>query len=193
MSTHEKVNKNNAASHYLDPITQGVSTLCFFEQSDGGECEAIAYTARDTIKKQIEAIQAGDLSQIESSLYTQAIVLQQAFHKMVRVFAICHKFELTQQLLSTALKAQSQLRVTLETLARIKYPSKTVFVNQQNNALNQQINNSHLPEDENNSKSANELLSEIAHEKLDTGRPLTSIDVNSSLEAMETINGSQNL
>ena len=47
----------------------------------------------------------------------------------------------TETYMRLALKAQTQCRSTLETLAEVKYPKAATFVRQQNVAYQQQINN----------------------------------------------------
>src|SRR3546814_4081215 len=47
----------------------------------------------------------------------------------------------TEQYMRLALKAQSQARTTIETLAEVKNPKAVAFVKQANIANNQQVNN----------------------------------------------------
>jgi hypothetical protein len=81
-----------------------------------------------------------------------------------------------------ALRAQNQSRKTLLALGELKNPRHAVFVKQQNNALNQQINNLA----ENSKKVANELLESKQNEQWMDGRTqATTIGINQAMEALE--------
>ena len=66
------------------------------------------------------------------------------------------------------LRAQSQCRATIETLAEVKYPKAATFVRQQNVAYQQQVNNS---EDKSGSLSSNPRAREIQHGSVTTTFP----------------------
>lgn len=89
-------------------------------------------------------------------------------------------------LLRLALKAQTQCRATLETLAAIKNPP-VIFAKQANIANGQQqINNvspaTHAGENENQQ---NELLTELPDEKMDARRTGTAIEVDKAVAAVD--------
>lgn len=88
--------------------------------------------------------------------------------------------------LKLALKAQTQCRTTLQTLAEIKNPQPVSFVKQANISHGpQQINNGVSPRAEKFKKQPNELLTEIPNETLDGRRTGEAISVNTELEALE--------
>ncbi len=100
--------------------------------------------------------------------------------------------------LRLALKAQSQCRATLETLAEIKNPMTGAYVRQANIAAgHQQINNGSPPagaasragEIEN---PPNKLLEATHGERLDLGTPATASAVNSPVEAVGAIHRTEN-
>jgi hypothetical protein len=86
-----------------------------------------------------------------------------------------------------ALRAQSQCRATLETLAVVKNPPSVAFVKQANiaNGGPQQVNNGLARENE---IPQNQLL-EVSSERLDTRAAGTTIRVDQKLEAMEQVHG----
>jgi hypothetical protein len=85
-----------------------------------------------------------------------------------------------------AFKAQSQSRRTLAILAELKRPCSTMFINQQNNALVQQVNNrDNAAKSEKNKNISNELLSEDNHEALESRGTQKTIRVNPDMATME--------
>jgi hypothetical protein len=92
-----------------------------------------------------------------------------------------------------ALKAQSQCRATLETLAAIKNPPSVAFVRQANIAHGaQQVNNEPPSEACRARKSENrpnKLLEQTDGERLDARAPKAAIDADSSMATVEAING----
>lgn len=94
---------------------------------------------RDTVK----ASQDGNLGEFEGMLGAQAYALNAIFLEMTRRAALNMGEHLgaTEQYMRLALKAQSQARTTIETLAEVKNPRPVAFVRQANIAQNQQVNN----------------------------------------------------
>jgi hypothetical protein len=88
-----------------------------------------------------DAVQAGDMRQAEAMLMMQATALQSLFVRFMEdAFSAREKPGYT-DLCRLALKAQSQSRATLESLANMKAP-RVVFANQANIAHGpQQVNN----------------------------------------------------
>lgn len=121
-----------------------------------------------TLHEQAEAANSGDLSRAEAMLMNQATALQSLFARLAERGMGCDAVVAFECNMRMALRAQSQCRATLETLANIKNPP-TVFARQANIAhAPQQVNNgvpvpvSRAGETENSqtelSGSANELL-----------------------------------
>jgi len=101
---------------------------------------ALAHKIRD----QTNAMHSGDMKEIESMLFAQALTLQATFTALSRKAAANANEYLaaTDTYLRLALKAQGQCRATLETLANIKNPRPLAFVKQANIANGpQQVNN----------------------------------------------------
>lgn len=113
----------------------------------GSELELTAI--REALKDAGDRIHSGDLSNVEAMLHSQAIALNLMFAEMNRsALRALHNgasFEAGRALMGISLKAQSQCRTTLETLANIKNPP-TVFAKQANIANGpQQVNNGITP------------------------------------------------
>ena len=101
---------------------------------------ALAHKIRD----QTNAMHSGDMKEIESMLFAQALTLQATFTALSRKAAANANEYLaaTDTYLRLALKAQGQCRATLETLANIKNPRPLAFVKQANISNGpQQVNN----------------------------------------------------
>ena len=100
-----------------------------------------------SLKEQGQAVNRGDLSAGERMLSAQAVALNAVFAELARRAALNmgQHLDATDRYLRLALKAQSQCRATLETLAAIKNPP-VVFARQMNVAHGpQQINNGTAP------------------------------------------------
>ena len=107
---------------------------CFGEVDVVGLIEALG----DKVHK----IQAGDMKPVEAMLYGQAQALQAIFTNMARRSAINagEYINASEIYMKLALKAQSQCRATLETLAIVKNPMP--YIRQANIANGpQQVNN----------------------------------------------------
>jgi len=177
----------------IDPIESAVETIATLNIANFNERENLRVdlaTLDSTLKEHIVSIKRGDLQQVEAALYSQALILQDYFCRMIKMAAVAKNINHTQMLGLLALKAQNQCRTTLSTLAEIKHPKRATFIKQQNNAINQQVNNGAQIE---NSKKIpsheNELLKEAQHETLDTGRTSAAITINPQLEAVGKVDG----
>lgn len=148
----------------------------------------------DEIFRQSKQIQNGDLRLIERFLYAQALALDAMFDRALAQMAGSEWAPQIQLFGALALKAQAQCRSTLATLAQIKNPDQTTFIKQniqqQNNAINQQINTSSTVDSKKSEEVANELLREVSHEALECGRAEKAITINTAMETVEAIDGS---
>ena len=96
-----------------------------------------------------------------------------------------------------ALRAQSQCRAALETLAAIKNPSSVAFVRQANIAHGpQQVNNGPGPGGPSRAReiefTPNKLLEASNGERLDSGTACAAGRTNQELETMGAIHGTAN-
>lgn len=121
-------------------------TVITFSQSQLGECDAMR--AVESLQGCINASKKGDLSVADTLLVGQATALNAIFHEMARRAALNMGQHLgaADTYMRLGLKAQSQCRATLESLAKIKNPPNVAFVKQANIAHGpQQVNNGARP------------------------------------------------
>ena len=138
----------------------------------------------EELRAQAAAVHAGDLRRCESMLMGQATGLQSLFASLVNR---AHGADLLPQFetyMRLALKAQSQCRATLETLANIKNPP-VVYARQANIA--------HGPQQVNNAADGRVRESDLAptqqtggHRELrqDAGTPQAAVGSHTPLEAL---------
>ena len=97
----------------------------------------------DELRDQAAAVNRGELNHVEAMLMNQATALQSLFARLAERGMSCDTIVPFEANLRMALRAQSQCRATLETLAAIKNPpivfAKQANINQGNG--NQQVNN----------------------------------------------------
>lgn len=158
----------------MRPSVQAACTIRDFEKSEVN----LTYFVEE-LTAQIEAVNGGDLTRAEGILITQAHTLNELFNSLARRSCKQEYLKQYETYLRLALKAQSQCRATLETLANIKNPP-LVFAKQANISHgHQQVNNGVPAPDtltcthahaEENLNQQNKLL-EVQHggETLDTG------------------------
>jgi len=103
--------------------------------------EIDAPTFLATLREQAAAVQGGDMSHAEAMLITQATALQSLFVRLAERGLSQEHMPNLEGFMRLALRAQSQCRATLETLAAIKNPP-IVYAKQANLTSGpQQINN----------------------------------------------------
>src|ERR1017187_7567322 len=98
----------------------------------------------DELRQQAATASSGDLKRQEAMLAIQAHTLDTIFNELARRSStnLGGYLEAADRYMRLALKAQSQCRATIETLAEIKNPRPVAFVNQANIANGpQQVNN----------------------------------------------------
>ena len=127
------------------------------------------------LRGQTDDLVSGDLESIEGILAVQAHTLNMIFSSLARLGAdnIFDRFKVAEKLIRLALRAQSQSRATLDSLAAIKRP---VFKQTNIAHGHQQVNN--FSEKEN---TPNELLEQTDGERLDPGTPPEAVRVDSDL------------
>lgn len=128
-----------------DGEATNASTALRFVNADHGELSLTDMVA--SLRAHGEAVNRGDLQAAERMLNAQAVALNAIFAEMARRAALNMGTYLgpTETYLRLALKAQSQSRATVETLAAIKNPP-VVFARQANIAHGpQQVNNGTAP------------------------------------------------
>lgn len=125
------------ASLALDPIVDSASTV---RQFSGGDLNIVALVFE--LEQQVHAVGAGKLERAEAMLVSHAHALSTIFSMLARrAEANANYLETFERCLRLALRAQSQCRTTLETLALIKNPASVTFMRQANIGQAVQVNN----------------------------------------------------
>lgn len=125
------------------PTVLAASAITLFE-GDNHDINALI----SELETQAARVHTGDMSRAESMLIAQSHTLDELFNALLR--RSCANFnggylDAGERYMRLALKAQSQCRTTLETLAEIKNPCPVAFVKQANIAHGpQQVNNGAL-------------------------------------------------
>ena len=131
----------------------------------------------------------GNIKEIELMLLMQAKTLDYVFYDTLERLNAVDMLNQFEAFANIAFRAQNQSRKTLLALAELKHPRRTIFINQQNNGINQQVNNTAQLDSKkikNLEKVANELLSEVHHETLDFRGASEAISTHQTMEAVET-------
>lgn len=178
-------------------VRAAVTTQTFAKQF--GELDLTALV--DELATQAKVANNGDLQRVEAMLVSQAHTLEAIFHEMARRAALNmgEYINAAETYMRLALKAQSQCRATIETLALVKNPQPVTFVHQANLAHGpQQVNNvpkgvggrpSRAGDSEN---PQNKLLEQQNGEGLDLRTVQTAIRDNSTLATVEKVHGTEN-
>ncbi|MGH7604001.1 MAG: hypothetical protein ACRENK_08385 [Gemmatimonadaceae bacterium] len=126
------------ASLALDPILDSAGTVQKF--NGGGDLNIAALVFE--LEQQVRAVGAGKLERAEAMLVSHAHVLGTIFSTLARRAATnANQLNACETYLRLALRAQSQCRTTLETLALIKNPASVTFMRQANIGQAVQVNN----------------------------------------------------
>ena len=184
----------------LNPLMSNAGTARTFAKGTLGTVDLTETLI--VMREKAEHVKAGDLSEVEATLISQAVALDSIFTEMARRAALNmgEYVTATETYLRLAFKAQSQCRATLETLAEIKNPRAVAFVRQTNIAGGpQQVNNGMQPVSEpcslahGNSKIQSVELSGARHElPPDTGTPALARPIDSQLETVAAIERATN-
>lgn len=140
-----------------------------------------------------EQVNDGSLKRAEAMLISQATALQSLFARLAARGMQQESILAFEANMRVALRAQSQCRATLETLAAIKNPP-VVYAKQANIANGpQQVNNGALPPRTREIESEQNKLSGGTHGlPANTGAPTLEGAANSPLEALGKIDGAAN-
>ena len=177
-TTEEALAEFNSKSEFLSTAVK--------ESFDIGLGDDFSFqSTMQVLDRTIQQIQLGDLSKIEEMYISQAVALEAMFTSLARRAKAQEKLLQYETHMRFALKAQNQCRATLQALVQLKQPSNTTFVKQANIAQgHQQVNNLA----EKNITPQNELLKD-SNAQLDTGTTTTPKGIDTTLEALDKING----
>jgi hypothetical protein len=173
------------ARNIIGPTVKGALTTNAFCKVYG---EIDLQALVDQLGRQNDKVRDGDLSRADSLLMTQAHTLDAIFNELARRAAMNmgEYINATDRYLRLALKAQSQCRATLETLAAIKNPP--VIYAKQANISNgpQQVNNGTMPAPVGGETliEQNKLLEHEHGQWLDTGTQSTAFGADTAMATM---------
>lgn len=182
-----------AARTLLRPSVNAAATIQKI-QGDNHEVNALARE----LSAQIAAVNSGDLKRAEGMLISQAHTLDEIFNNLARrAHSNMREYlDAAERYMRLALKAQSQCRATLETLAAVKNPP-VVFAKQANIAAGpQQVNNGIPAGDVSRAREIenppNKLLEATHGERLDFGTQGTASNADPAMAAMGEIHRAKN-
>lgn len=180
------------ARHAISPEFSGVSTVRAYAGPQWGRDNLHVTELSAALLRDVKAVQGGDLSGAEGMLMTQANSLNAIFNLLAQRaslnFGEC--LDAAERYLRLALKAQTQCRATIETLAAVKNPP-IVYARQANVTTGpQQINNGAIPARE--TEIGRNEQSGDRHELLPDARaPGIESGINTTLAAVGEVNGAK--
>ena len=192
-----KTDDRMLADLVTDGLASNASTAIRFIKPELGDVSLTEMVA--SLQNQGEAVNRGDLASLERMLNGQAVALNAMFAKLARRGALNmgERLDAMDRYFRLALKAQSQARATVETLAAIKNPP-VVFARQMNVANGpQQVNNGTAPHSTparahtgETASRPNELLEDSTDGRthLDTRATPATSRTNQDLAAVGTVN-----
>lgn len=173
----------------LRPSIGAAQTVVNFNALGRGAVEISALV--DELARQCEQVNKGDLGRAEAMLVAQAHSLDALFHALVQKSALNmgEYLDAAERFMRLALKAQSQCRATLETLAAIKNPP-VIYARQANIAHGpQQVNNGDGPDlrTRENQSEPNKLLEQNHEQRLDSGAASKAVSGDTELAAVGAV------
>lgn len=195
-AAREKELKELHSEIALRPTVQAARTIQQFSKGFGDlDITQLIFKLRD----QTSAILDGDLGRAEAMLAAQAHTLDSIFNRLAQCAALNlgEYLGAAEKYMKLALRAQSQCRATLATLADIKRPAIVGNVNQMNIAHGPQQVNVNLSDDVDSSDQAekenppNELLEKKPNEWMDQRAKLEAVEANQTLETVAAIDGAK--
>ncbi|ACB35735.1 conserved hypothetical protein [Leptothrix cholodnii SP-6] len=145
-------------------------------------------------QQQVKAIAAGDLTQLEQMLLTQAAALQAMFIDLAVRAKKQNQFDGIQTMTGLALKCAAGSRQAITALAELRMPKTAVFAKQANVTTGpQQVNNGTHPQAgsaraEKIATRPNELLEASHEQRLDTRAQGQGGRADPGARALETVN-----
>lgn len=173
------------------PELAALRIICGAEQDSALKERIDCTTLIDALRMQAVDVIGGDLKQAEAMLINQATALQSLFARLAERGMACSTLPQFEVDMRVALRAQSQCRATLETLATIKNPP-IVYARQANIANGPQQVNNGTPSQAREIESEQSKLSGGGNELLPDGRASALASrVDTSVEALGEINGAK--
>lgn len=192
--TGEKSREQKIADIALGGLANGALLAADYSKSVYGEVGLTE--SMETLSQKVKAIQGGNLAEAETLLVSQAVSLDAIYTALARR-ALTNMGEYmgaAETYLRLALKAQSQSRATLETLAALKNPPMVIAKQANITTGPQQVNNASstrapAPVRAGNSENTpNKLLEESHEERMDTRAPQAAGRADTELETVGAVN-----
>lgn len=178
----------------LGPSLQGAVTLQQANAPTMGELDLLALS--DELREQADEIRAGKLGKAEAMLMTQASTLDALFHGLTRKALAAEFMPQFEGYMRMALRAQSQARATVETLAEMKHPRPVLIARQANVTTGPQQVNNGVPADGSRTKQSEnrptELLGASDGERLDRGTTGAAGGSHPALATVDAIHRAEN-
>ena len=188
-SLHGESESDSYGRNVILPVNGNAVTIKSFSPKYGDNVPLMGLV--NALRGQAEKIHGGDLKRAETMLIAQAHTLDSIFNCLAQRAALNlgEYINAADIYLRLALKAQSQCRTTLESLAAIKNPP-IIYAKQANFAAGpQQVNNGLPAQAGENKIPQNKLLEQKPNEWLDTGTTNMPSQVDKELEAVEAFDG----
>ena len=181
--------EREVAQAVLRPSVQGATTISRWKPING---DVDIGKLMVELQEQATLATSGNLARCEAMLVIQAHTLDAIFNNLARRASATEYLPQFEAYLRLGLKAQTQCRATLETLAAIKNPVPMTFVRQANVAHGpQQVNNGVAPTDTSRAgiseNRPNELLKEQHGERLDVGAAGKAVGGNTAMATVGPI------
>jgi hypothetical protein len=188
-TTNPTEQKEYAKPHQLMLMSTAQNASAMEKFSVYGDVDMSALVTE--LQERVKSVQDGDVKPLEAMLYGQAQALQSIFTNMARrsVMNAGEYINASETYMKLALRAQSQCRATLETLAIVKNPMP--YIKQANIANGpQQVNNGMpAPTHAGNSESQQSKLLEDSNGStyLDTGAAPAAARSNPAMETVDQV------
>jgi len=186
--------QESMARAYAENFTGGamaaLRVILAADRSAGYESQLDYPGLLDTLREQGAAVNSGSLELVEAMLMNQATALQSVATRLLERGMAQTEIAPFEANMRMGLRAQSQCRANLETLAAIKNPSPVAFVRQANIANGpQQVNNGVSQPSRAGEKEIepNKLLEATHGERLDTGTASATGRANQELETVGAV------
>jgi hypothetical protein len=150
----------------------------------------------EALREQAKAANAGNLEQAEAMLMNQAMALQSLFVRLAERGMGCTEAGPFETNMRIALRAQSQCRATLETLAAIKNPPMVIAKQANVTTGPQQVNNgvAAVPSRAGETEIEQDKLLEASNgERMDTGTAGAASGGNQALAAVGAIHRAEDV
>ena len=193
-ATADEARQFKIAQALIRPSTLAANTISTLRLA-GDQTDMVSLTV--ALREQQALVSKGDLGRAEAMLICQAHTLDALFGNELMTAMRQEALPQFEAHAKLAMRAQSQCRATLETLATIKNPPIPTFIRQANVAHGpQQVNNGTAPAGEpsrtrESETRQTELLEHDHGERLDTRAAGATSGANPAMATLEAVDGTK--